>query len=108
MIMTLLCEGNVNNDGIVESWLDIDQLMDRLPYIASKQSIQCSIRVLIGHGYVERLPRELRKERWKTPLMPTGDGFDRFKTTVDRKESKFDDYKKIEFDDVVEFDFLDD
>ena len=57
--------GRRNPDGAA---VDLDQLIERLSYQPSKQSIQFSIRALIAHGlmqkasFVETIPDELLDE----------------------------------------------
>lgn len=55
-------------------WIDMDQLLDRLPYQTSKQSMQFSIRALIKHGMVEKKGTELRRGRRRVcySLTPLG------------------------------------
>jgi hypothetical protein len=54
-------------------WLDIDQLMEAIAksggVIASKQSLQCSIRFLERRGYIRR-DYETRRERKRVLIIP--------------------------------------
>lgn len=52
--------GNENDDGTPT---DLDQLLERLSYKPSKQSIQFSIRALIGHGVIKKGESEKRRGR---------------------------------------------
>ncbi len=43
--------------------IDMDTLLEKLPYETTKDSMQFSIRYLIRRGLVEKRPRELRRGR---------------------------------------------
>ena len=49
-----------NADG---SFMDLDQLMEALPYRVSKQALQFSLRYLTEYGLIEKKPREKRRGR---------------------------------------------
>lgn len=61
-----------NRDG---SWVDLDQLLERLDYKPSKQSMQFSIRALIGRGLIEKRPAELRRGAKRRVYAPTAQGY---------------------------------
>lgn len=75
-ILNLVNQGNRDEQGEFMSWLDMDQLHTRLSYEASKQAIQCSIRVLEGRELLTRSEQELRRGRLRRVIMPTGLGID--------------------------------
>lgn len=52
--------GDANEDG---SPTDLDQLLERLTYKPSKQSIQFSIRALVNHGLIKKGDSEKRRGR---------------------------------------------
>lgn len=79
-IMEPILKGNVNPDGITVEWLDMDQLLERIPYETSKQSLQFSIRFLIKKGFVEKGETEVRRGRKRRILKPTNYAFDRLTT----------------------------
>src|ERR1700741_1112732 len=56
------------------SWLDIDELMQLLAEVNSKQSVQCSIRYLEQHGLLKR-EYAYRRARRRMILVPTAAGF---------------------------------
>ena len=56
------------------SWLDIDELMQLLARVNSKQSVQCSIRYLEQHGLLKR-EYAYRRARRRMILVPTAAGF---------------------------------
>ena len=72
-IMMTLLKGN--DDG---TFLDIDQLLDALPYETTKQSLQFSIRALVKHGMVNKIERQVRRSRNRTVLAPTGLAYSSF------------------------------
>src|SRR5690554_1562181 len=94
-IMDVIMKGNVDEDNYTISWVDLDQLVERLPYKTSKDSIIFSIRALIAKGLVEKGARELRRGRVRGTLVPTDLAFDvlRAKPTP----------KSVEYDGIVEF-----
>ena len=64
----------LNDDG---SFLDLDQLLNKLPYRTTKQSLQFSLRALIEHGLVMNHRREVRRERRRRVLSLTTTGYKR-------------------------------
>lgn len=69
-IMDVVIRGNL--DG---SWVDLDQLIDRLDYAPSKESMHFSIRALIGRGLVEKKGIEKRRGQGRVMLAPTAKGY---------------------------------
>lgn len=65
-ILEVLIKGNP--DG---TWVDLDQLLERLPYRTTKPSIQHSIRILIEKGMMERKDLERRRGADRRLLAPT-------------------------------------
>jgi len=57
-----------NPDG---SYLDVDQLVENLPYRTTKQSIHFSLRALIKKGLLIKHPKELRRDRIRIIIAPT-------------------------------------
>jgi len=70
-ILSLVCLGNRAEGHELVSWIDMDQLVNRLSYEASKQAIQCSIRVMEKRGLVARGDQELREHRLRRVVRPT-------------------------------------
>lgn len=68
-IMKQIIAGNDDDTAI-----DIDQLLERLDYKTTKESLQFSLRALIGHGLIRKAERELRRDRVRQTLVPTGLG----------------------------------
>lgn len=76
-IMKHIIAGNPNNTAV-----DIDQLLERLDYKTTKESLQFSLRALIGHGLIRKADRELRRDRVRQTLVPTGFGKQVYAETV--------------------------
>lgn len=51
--------------------LDIDQITEGLSWKPSKQSLQFSLRALIGHGLIKKTGSELRRDRRRTVIEVT-------------------------------------
>lgn len=54
-----------NRDG---SNVDLDELIDRVEYKTTKESMQFSVRALMEKGLIERLPLEIRRNRARRPF----------------------------------------
>lgn len=65
-IMSVIMKGN--DDG---SFVDLDQILERIPYETTKQSIQFSIRALIERQLINKKPHEKRRGRRRVVLGPT-------------------------------------
>lgn len=63
--------GKRNPDG---GATDLDQLLERLSYKPTKQSIQFSIRALIAHGLIQKDAPEKRRGRTRTLISLTREG----------------------------------
>lgn len=72
-IMATILKGNP--DG---TFMDIDQLVDALPYETTKQSLQFSIRALVKHEMVEKVEQECRRSRMRVLISPTGLAYSTF------------------------------
>lgn len=68
-----------NEDG---SFVDMEQLIDRIHYKPSRQSLQCSIRAMEARGLVERKPLELRRGRHRVLYALTPAAVARFDATT--------------------------
>ncbi|MCG5512847.1 hypothetical protein [Ectothiorhodospira shaposhnikovii] len=60
-----------NPDG---SFVDVDQIIERVPYPARKDAIKLSLRILEGHGCIRRLPLEKRRGQKRRVIAPTPKG----------------------------------
>lgn len=61
-----------NTDG---SFLDLDQLRDKLSYSPQKAAMQFSVRYMIAHGLIEKKPREVRRGASRRILAATSVGY---------------------------------
>lgn len=51
--------------------VDMDQILERLDYETSKQSLQFSLRALIEKALIEKGPREVRRARERQTIQAT-------------------------------------
>lgn len=68
-LMEVIIAGN--DDG---SNVDIDQILERLPYETSKESLQFSLRALVTKNCIEKMPNETRRTRSRVIYGATGAG----------------------------------
>ena len=57
-LIRVISEGNPDGSPV-----DMDQILERLAYKPTKESLQFSIRALVAHGLIEKLPGEKRRGR---------------------------------------------
>lgn len=50
---------------------DLDEILERVRYETTKASLQFSIRALVGHGLIEKLPLEKRRGSQRRPIAVT-------------------------------------
>ncbi len=60
-----------NDDG---THLDIDQILEALPYTTSKQSLQFSLRALVEKDCIQKMPTETRRGRARVVYAATAYG----------------------------------
>lgn len=65
-ILRLIVDGNPDGTPI-----DFDELIERLPYTTSKDSMHFSMRALAAKGLAEKGPMELRRDRQRRTIVPT-------------------------------------
>lgn len=65
-----------NTDG---SFLDMDQLVEKVPYNTTKESMQFSLRALIKKEMLDLKPREVRRGRLRKVIAPTVTGMESMK-----------------------------
>lgn len=68
-ILKAVAEGNTDGSAI-----DITQLSETLDYKPSKESLQFSIRAMVGHNLIRKGDKELRRDRLQQLIVPTGYG----------------------------------
>lgn len=82
LIMEVVMTGNANMSGVTVSWCDTNQIMNRLPYSACRESLIQILRKLEDVGLVEsRIYGEKRRGRRRTIYVPTNKAFDVLRTS---------------------------
>lgn len=93
-IMTVIIAGNP--DG---SFADIDEILDRLSYETTKQSLQFSLRALAAKGCIQKMPTEIRRKRSRVVYSATESGKEYFTAPkTEASESEF----KTECDSILD------
>mgnify|MGYP000268186670 CR=1 FL=1 len=69
----------MNPDG---SFIDLDQLLERLSYKPTKDALQFSIRHLVGRGLIEKKATELRRGAQRRVFSPTVAGYEEYRGIV--------------------------
>jgi DNA-binding MarR family transcriptional regulator len=70
-LLTAIVNGNGPNDP-----LDLDQLLDKIDYETTKQSLQFSIRALINRNMIVKDGPQRRRGRMRQVISPTPQGRD--------------------------------
>lgn len=70
-LMKVIMAGNIDVKGDWVSWCDYQQILDRLPYQTTRESLMCSIRILDNLGWIDRAGKEIRDGRAKQTIEPT-------------------------------------
>lgn len=70
-LMKVIMAGNIDVKGSRIGWCDYQQILDRLPYKTSRESLMCSIRILVNQGWIEREGKEIRDGRARQTIAPT-------------------------------------
>ena len=61
-------------EGYQTAAVDLDQLLERLPYATTKESLQFSLRALERHALIDRSFAEHRRGRLRRLVAPTETG----------------------------------
>lgn len=69
-ILSVLCDGNGNDEAGNFIAADLDELLERLAYRTTKDSIQFSIRPLVNNGFLTKSYEKRRNAR-RVVLTPT-------------------------------------
>lgn len=69
-ILVVICEGNKDLNGKFESPVDLDQLLERIAYDTTKESMQFSIRALMRRGLITK-DKERRRGALRAVYYPT-------------------------------------
>ena len=70
-ILKIVLEGNVSEKNGRFCDADIDEILERLPYKTTKQSLQFSLRSLVAKKMVEKGECECRRGRSRRTFSPT-------------------------------------
>lgn len=70
-LMKVIMMGNIDVKGNRIGWCDYNQILDRLPYTTTRESLMCSIRILVNQGWITREGKEVRAGRSKQTIAPT-------------------------------------
>lgn len=70
-LMKVIMAGNVDKTGARVSDVDYTQILDRLSYATTRESLMCSIRILRQQGWIEYGGKDLRDGRLKQTLKHT-------------------------------------
>lgn len=97
-IMDIVIDGNLNEEGKWDSWRDLDQIMELLPYDCTKESLHCSLRFLRKKGLIKKGDKVLRDSRWRTPVIPTREAVVMFRGSADGKYTIEDDVVTLTWD----------
>lgn len=74
VLITLFTE-NSHHDTDLEDALDIDQLLERVPYETTKETIQFTLRSLGTRGYAQKgLSKVYRRGKWRVVWKLTESG----------------------------------
>ena len=74
-LLTVVCAGDGRDHLGNMIPVDIDQILERMEYKTSKESLQFSLRALIHKGIIYKAPyTELRRGRARAVIFPTDDG----------------------------------
>ena len=65
-LMRVIVAGNGDNDPA-----DLDEILERVRYATTKQSLQFSVRALIDHGLIEKRGTEKRRGRQRQVIAAT-------------------------------------
>lgn len=82
-LLKIVVEGNGNDLLGKFIAVDLDQVLERLPYRTSKQSLQFSIRALVKKEVIKKESAENRRGRSRVLLSPTLLGRRVFRAEVD-------------------------
>lgn len=72
-LLTVIAKGNGPDPNKVGAMLpaDLDEILERIRYETTKQSLQFSIRALIKHGFIEKLGLAKRRGRMRVLIGAT-------------------------------------
>lgn len=71
LLLKVICRGNTDITGAKISNVDYTQILSRLTYATSRESLMCSLRILEQQGWMVKAGKELRDGRMKQTLEAT-------------------------------------
>lgn len=71
LLLKVIIRGNTDVTGVKISNVDYTQILSRLPYATSRESLMCSLRILESQGWVVKGGKEIRDGRLKQTLDAT-------------------------------------
>lgn len=80
--------------------VDLDEIVDRVRYTTTKQSLQFSIRALIGHKLIEKRGLEMRRGRERQVIQATNLGKSMFMPPVISSSPSY--VASVEDDEILE------
>lgn len=69
--MKIIMAGNVDVTGARVGNVDYHQILERLPYKTSRESLMCSLRILEQQGWIEKAGKVIRDGRSHMSVKPT-------------------------------------
>ena len=76
MVLETIMRGHQNEEGVVVDWLDINEVVEAVPYKVTKDALQFTVRTLLKKKLIYRTKRIMRRHRWVTLLVPTDLAYD--------------------------------
>ena len=75
LLLKVICRGNTDVTGLKISNVDYTQILSRLTYATSRESLMCSLRILETQGWIVKSGKELRDGRMKQTLEATAQAY---------------------------------
>lgn len=95
-LLKVIVLGNLDVKGDRISNVDYQQIMNRIPYTCTRESIMCSIRILKDQGWIVLAGKELRSGRMKQTVEPTAMAI---RVITPPVAAKVPEYVEVEIDD---------
>lgn len=97
-LLKIVVMGNLDVLGNRVSNVDVYQVQTRLPYETTRESLMCSLAILVKQGWIVKAGKENRDGRSKQTLEPTAQAIRVLKPPVAVKEPE---YVELDSDDDV-------
>lgn len=95
-LLKVIVMGNLDKTGARVSHVDYQQIMSRIPYTCTRESIMCSIRILKDQGWIVLAGKELRDGRMKQTVEPSAVAI---RVITPPPAQKVPEYVEVEIDD---------